>query len=82
MLCSDGFRHELSADEIMAGFRPDEMNSDAILARRSAEMIEQNKQRGEKDNISVVAFKAFSDDGTSFEILRDSTFVSTDEVIY
>lgn len=59
MLCSDGFRHEITPEEIYERLRPDRLvNADTM--RKSAEsLIELNKQRQERDNISVVLVRTF-----------------------
>ncbi|MGN0142577.1 MAG: PP2C family protein-serine/threonine phosphatase [Roseburia sp.] len=59
MLCSDGFRHEVSAEEIHAYFRPDRMlNAQGMQANELA-LIALNKQRQERDNISVITIRTF-----------------------
>lgn len=59
MLCSDGFRHEITADEIYAKFQPAVLFDDATMSKNTTELIELNKQRGERDNISVVLVRTF-----------------------
>lgn len=59
MLCSDGFRHEITGDEIYARFRPDVLLDDATMNRHTLELIELNKQRNERDNISVVLVRTY-----------------------
>lgn len=59
MLCSDGFRHEVRPEEIYAGFRPDVLLSDADMDRQTIQLIELNKQRMERDNISVILIRTF-----------------------
>ena len=58
MICSDGFRHEVSEAEIYESLNPmNLMNKDA-MHNNAKHLIEQVKTRGEKDNISVVLIKA------------------------
>lgn len=58
MLCSDGFRHVITADEIKQKFSP-EMNPDEkTMASNIEELIELNKFRHETDNITSVLIKA------------------------
>lgn len=58
MLCSDGFRHEISEAEIYESLNPvNLMNKDA-MHNNARYLIEQNKSRKEKDNISVLLIKA------------------------
>ena len=59
MLCSDGFRHEVRPDEIFAGFQPDVLLSDSDMDRSTVQLIELNKQRMERDNISVILVRTF-----------------------
>lgn len=54
LLCSDGFRHELSNEEMYVTlFQSGDRSPEAIRAAE-LELIERNKQRGETDNISVI----------------------------
>lgn len=58
MLCSDGFRHEISESEIYESLNPiNLMNKDAMHSNAKY-LIEQAKRREEKDNISVILIKA------------------------
>ena len=58
MLCSDGFRHEITEAEIYESLNPiNLMNKDA-MHNNAKYLIEQNKNREEKDNISVILIKA------------------------
>ncbi len=58
MLCSDGFRHEITENEIYESLNPiNLMNKDA-MHNNARYLIDQVKNRGEKDNISVVLIKA------------------------
>lgn len=59
MLCSDGFRHEITPDEIYAKFQPGVLLDDSSMNRNTLELIELNKQRNERDNISVVLVRTF-----------------------
>lgn len=57
MLCSDGFRHLISEEEIYAKFQPDYISSAEQMKVSERELIELNKQRQEKDNISIITIK-------------------------
>ena len=59
MLCSDGFRHEITAEEIFAKLQPGVLFDDATMQRNAFELIELNKQRLERDNISVSMIRTF-----------------------
>ena len=57
MLCSDGFRHEISDVEMYESLNPiNLMNKDA-MHNNARYLIEQVKSRQEKDNISVILIK-------------------------
>lgn len=57
LLCSDGFRHVVSEDEIYRAFCPLEMTCEQIMQQRLFEMTEIIKERQEKDNISAVLIR-------------------------
>jgi len=57
MLCSDGFRHEITADEIFEKLQPAVLFDDASMQRNAVSLIELNKQRQERDNISVAMIR-------------------------
>lgn len=59
MLCTDGFRHEITEREIYSYLNPDVMNDrDKMRANMNA-LIDMNKQRQERDNISVISVRTF-----------------------
>lgn len=58
MLCSDGFRHEVTENEIFESLNPVNLfNKDAMHANAKY-LIDQAKIRQEKDNISVILIRA------------------------
>ena len=59
MLCSDGFRHEITADEIYEKLQPGVLFNDYTMQQNSISLIELNKQRQERDNISVALIRTF-----------------------
>ncbi len=59
MLCSDGFRHEINEAEIYGRLRPELMLDTDSMKENMDGLIELNKQRQEKDNITVVSIKTF-----------------------
>ncbi len=59
MLCSDGFRHEITPNEIYQKFHPNMLLDEASMERNTLDLIELNKQRQERDNISVVLVRTF-----------------------
>lgn len=59
MLCSDGFRHEITKDEIQRYLDPNVMVEADGMKKNMVALIELNKQRQERDNISVVSVRTF-----------------------
>lgn len=59
MLCSDGFRHEITADEIYAKFNPNVLLNEHVMNQNAQDLIELNKARSERDNISVALVRTF-----------------------
>lgn len=57
MLCSDGFRHEISEQEIYESLNPVNLMNENAMHSNSKYLIEQVKSRQEKDNISVILIK-------------------------
>ena len=59
MLCSDGFRHVISPDEIYASLNPSVMLDEDMMRNNMLGLIELDKQRQERDNITVLAIRTF-----------------------
>lgn len=59
MLCSDGFRHEISAAEIQNAFAPIANRDAAQMQTNIIRLIELNKSRGETDNITALLIKVY-----------------------
>jgi len=59
MLCSDGFRHEISAQEMFEKLRPEMLLDENMMNVNATSLIELNKMRKERDNISVVLVRTF-----------------------
>ena len=59
MLCSDGFRHEISPEEIYEHFKPENMTTVEKMKENELALIELNKQRQERDNISVITIRTY-----------------------
>lgn len=57
LLCSDGFRHEVSRDEFQRNFAPDVVRDESELTRRLEHMTRVNIERGEMDNVSALVIK-------------------------
>ena len=58
MLCTDGFRHEISEREMVENLNPDVLRNKDIMQKNARYLIDQIKLRQEKDNISVILIKA------------------------
>ena len=59
MLCSDGFRHEITNEEIYNFLNPNVMVDADGMKHNMESLIELNKQRQERDNISVITIRTF-----------------------
>lgn len=59
MLCSDGFRHEISEGEIYQYLNPNMMLDADGMKQNMISLVELNKQRRERDNITVVSVRTF-----------------------
>lgn len=57
MLCSDGFRHRITEEEIYTAFLPQTLVNETVLEQKAKELVELNKHRQETDNISVLLVK-------------------------
>ena len=57
MLCSDGFRHEITGKEILESLSPINLINKNAMHSNAKYLVELVKQRNEKDNISVVLIK-------------------------
>lgn len=59
MLCTDGFRHEISSEEIFQYLQPGNMTDESSMKANMDILININKQRQERDNITVLAIRTF-----------------------
>lgn len=57
MLCSDGFRHEILDEEIYGILAPDILSGEQVIKNSLVDLVELNKARGEKDNITSIVIK-------------------------
>lgn len=57
MLCSDGFRHIVTAEEIQVAFSPANNSDENTMKNNVIKLIELNKEREETDNISAILIK-------------------------
>jgi serine/threonine protein phosphatase PrpC len=61
MLCSDGFRHKITDEEFYQKLKPSVLVDEAAMQNQSKFLIELNKERNERDNISVLLVRTFED---------------------
>jgi len=54
MLCSDGFRHKITKEEMKLYFNPSNNSDTTIMKKNAIKVVELNKIRRETDNITVV----------------------------
>lgn len=59
MLCCDGFRHEITPAEMYEFLQPSVLFDEYTMKNQSLQLIELNKQRLERDNISVALVRTF-----------------------
>ena len=57
LICSDGFRHKLKKEEIANMFHPSHIINEETAKLAVVEAVEINKERKERDNISVITIK-------------------------
>lgn len=57
MLCSDGFRHEITMSEIKNAFAPSVNLNENVMKNNIVRLVEINKERNEQDNISAILIK-------------------------
>lgn len=57
LLCTDGFRHMISEDEMYNALNPKDMNSEEVITDRIKKLIKINMERAESDNITAVMIK-------------------------
>ena len=65
LLCSDGFRHEISDDEISAYVNLHYFQSEGVMNDCLKELVDLNKSRKELDNITVIAIRLEEDEYVS-----------------
>ena len=57
MLCSDGFRHIITPEEIYQYLNPSVLVDENVMKNNAVYLTELNKQRREVDNISVALIR-------------------------
>lgn len=59
LLCSDGFRHKITPEEMLAYLEPYRMNCPENMQRNEQTLIRLIKERNERDNITVATIKTY-----------------------
>ncbi len=59
MLCCDGFRHEVTSEEMFEVLKPEQLMDENAMNWGSQYLIDLNKQRHERDNITVALVRTF-----------------------
>ena len=59
MICSDGFRHLISEDELFNSLNPKNLINEEIMLSKAKELVELNKSRKETDNITTIIIKTY-----------------------
>lgn len=57
LICSDGFRHEITQQEMVESFNSDALNSQQEISVNISRLIERAEMRKEEDNISAAVIK-------------------------
>jgi len=57
LLCTDGFRHELTGEEIFTNLNPSVLHDKAAAQSRLRGLIDLNKARAERDNITAAIIR-------------------------
>lgn len=63
LLCTDGFRHKISEQELYQFFAPEEMNDERVMRKQAKRITETIMERGERDNISVLVLRTTPGEG-------------------
>lgn len=58
-LCSDGFSHEITKEEIFNELRPEVLLNETVMKENINRLVDINKERQEQDNISVALARTF-----------------------
>lgn len=68
VLCCDGFYARLNDGELLRAFTPGACSDDACLQRACERLTDAVLERGERDNITVVAFGAYDDEDDELDV--------------
>lgn len=61
LLCTDGFRHKVSEQELYDAFAPEGLPDEEKMVRRGEEIAGLVMERGERDNLSVILVRTVSE---------------------
>lgn len=59
MICSDGFRHLISEEELYENLSPNKLINEEIMEVKAKKLVELNKSRKETDNITTIIIKTY-----------------------
>lgn len=59
LLCSDGFRHKITQEEMLAYLEPYRMNCTENMQQNEQALIQLIKERNERDNITVATIRTY-----------------------
>lgn len=60
LFCTDGFRHEIRPEELLSTLQPSGMVSKETMGERLSRLIDLNKSRQERDNITAAAVRTYA----------------------
>ena len=72
LLCSDGFRHHVTEDELRKALNYRHFHGKNSMLNKIRCLISTIKQRGEKDNISVVLIKACASTNLRYQLFKSN----------
>lgn len=86
LLCTDGFRHKISIQELEKEFAPKELADENAMARQGEKIAKEVIERGERDNISVILLRTLpapadcliGEDSCSGEYIIDKEIIVSD----
>lgn len=59
MFCSDGFRHEITSEEMYKMLAPEVMNGEVVMEANIRYLVDLNIRRNETDNITAAAVRTY-----------------------
>ena len=71
LLCTDGFRHKVTEQELYRAFDPEKLTDEEIMAEQGREVTRLVIDRGEKDNISVILVRSVSSQESHSEAIEE-----------